>query len=137
MGSKQLLKSLFLTFLLFTFGICPTRSTKAEQRNNNCNPDLSNVEFITFDHPKNGDKFKLGRIVIFQGKANGCIQKVKLIADKKWTIGNSIVNNGNWSISNQFYNPGNRKFVVEGFNRENQKIASTEVKIILQPLKGY
>ncbi len=87
---------------------------------------------IKINSPINSQKFLLKDTVLFTGTANTNIVKVELIADNKFPLGSTTVNNGKWSLNYKFNKTGKRQILVKGFDQDNQEVDQDEIVIILR-----
>ena len=87
---------------------------------------------ITISSPINEQEFSVGDEIIFKGTANNNIAQIELLADDRWSLGKSQINDGNWTASYTFNSGGTREIVVKGFDAANNLVADEDIWIFLE-----
>lgn len=87
---------------------------------------------ISILSPVNEQEFPVGKEIAFKGTANNNVVQVELLADDRWFLGKSQVNQGNWSASYTFNGGGAREIVVKGYDATNNIVADEDIWIFLE-----
>jgi peptidoglycan hydrolase-like protein with peptidoglycan-binding domain len=93
---------------------------------------LATPRSIQFTSPAEGEQFSLSDTITFSGSTDPQVVTVKLLAENRFNLSNSIsVINGTWSLPYKFNQGGPRKIIVKGFDANDTQVASAEINIRL------
>lgn len=81
--------------------------------------------------PANGAHLPLAHPLVFSGSAGPTIVRVKLIADKKFPVGETAVVAGRWTVARQFAGGGARQITIQGVDTAGAVLQSVDITVNL------
>lgn len=91
---------------------------------------------ITIATPTDNSTFRLGVPITFKGKAEGKVTRVELFAEQHY-LGGDDVESGDWVLTYpEFKKAGIRKIRVVGLDSSGNRVASSEIAIILSNISS-